>query len=82
MIILAKAAFPNINMTPNLGAMLLLYLDRQAHQSRGPITCGGVITVLANALVINLDNLAGLSGERRVGLATLRATGMVIKRNN
>jgi hypothetical protein len=46
-IILAKAAIPNCNMTPNLGAMLLFHLDRRAHQTCGDITCEGVATVIA-----------------------------------
>ena len=50
MLILAKAAHVDTDTTPNLGTMLLFHLTRQAHQHRGPITCGGVITVLARAL--------------------------------
>ena len=38
MIILAKAAIPTCNVTPNLGAFLLFHLDRQAVQTRGTDT--------------------------------------------
>ena len=57
--------------------MLLFHLARQAHQSHGPITCGGVITVLANSLGLDLSNLAQLTGKRFVGTTTLRATCMI-----
>ena len=53
MAVLAKAVVPNCNVTPNLGAILVLYLEHQALQGRGPIACGGVITVLANSLHIH-----------------------------
>lgn len=81
MIILAKAASPNSNMTLNLGAMLLLYLSHQAHQARGNITCGGVITILTKGLNINLGNLRPLNGNRHVSLSILRSAGMIITRN-
>ena len=58
MLILAKAAQVDTDITPNLGTMLLFHLTRQAHQHRGPITCGGVITVLANSLGVDLSSLA------------------------
>lgn len=61
--------------------MLLLYLSRQAHQARGNITCGGVITVLAKGLNINLDNLRPLSGNQRVSLLVLRSVGMIVTKN-
>ena len=78
--VLAKAAIPNCNLTPNLGALLVFYLKYQALQTRGPIACGGVVTVLANALHIDLGNLRPLLGERRIGFTTLNACGMVKKR--
>ena len=78
--LLAKAALPDCNITLNLGAILVLYLRHQALQAQGIIACGGVITVLANALRINLGNLMSLLGERRVGFSTLRACGMIKKR--
>ena len=81
MLVLAKAALPDCNMTPNLGAILVLYLKHQALQTRGAIACGGVITVLAKALHVNIGNLMPLMGERRVGFSTLNACGMVSKRN-
>ena len=46
MIILARA---------DLGAFLLFHLDRQAVQTRGAITCGGIITLLAERLLINFN---------------------------
>ena len=61
MLILAKAAQLDTDITPNLGTMLLFHLTRQAHQSRGPITCGGFITVPANSLGLDLSNLAQLT---------------------
>ena len=63
MIVLAKAAILGCNMTLNLGAILLFYLDRQAVQTRGPIVCGGVATVLANTLNVPIGNLQPLAGE-------------------
>jgi hypothetical protein len=66
-IILDKVAIPNCNMTPNLGVMLLLYLDHQDHQTRAPIICRGVITILTNALQVDIGNLHPLEGERWVG---------------
>ena len=57
MIILAKAAIPTCNVTHNLGAFLLFHLDRQAVQIRGAITCGGIITLLAERLLIDLNEL-------------------------
>jgi hypothetical protein len=77
--VLTKAAISTCNMTPNLGTILFFYLNYQALQRRGPISCGGVITVLANALRLNLGNLQPLPGERRVGFTTLNACDMVKK---
>jgi hypothetical protein len=68
-------------MTPNLGAILLLYLDRQAVQTREPIICGVVATVLANALNVTLGNLHPLAGERLLGFHTLRSCHMVSRVN-
>lgn len=81
MIILAKAAIPASNMTPNLGAMPLLHLYRQAHQTRGSITCGGVITILANGLGINLGEMRSLDGNQRITFSVLRNAGMVVTKN-
>ena len=39
MMILAKFAFPDSNIRPNLGALLIIYLNHQALEARGPI-CG------------------------------------------
>ena len=78
--LLAKAAVQDCSWTPNLGAFLLFNLSRQANQTRGDITCRGVIIVLATALGLNLGNLEPLSGERYVSFRTLRAVGMVFKR--
>jgi hypothetical protein len=50
-------------MTPNLGAILLFYFKHQYLQNKGPIACGGVITVLANTLRLDLGNLQPLLGE-------------------
>ena len=77
MLILAKAAQVDTDITPNLGTMLLFHLTRQAHQHHAPITGGGVITLLANSLGLDLSNLAQLTGKRVVGITTLRATGMI-----
>jgi hypothetical protein len=71
MIILAKAAISNCNMTPNLGGILLFRLERQANQAHGDITCGGIATILAIALDINVSELQPLDGERRVSYTTL-----------
>ena len=79
MLLLAKAALPDYNIMLNLGAILVMYLRHQALQAQGIIACGGVITVLANALRINLGNLMPLLVERRVGFSTLRACGMIKK---
>lgn len=77
MMTLAHAMIPASNMSPNLGAMLLLHLCRQAHQTRGSITWGGVITVKANELGINLGNLHPLDGSRRVSILVLWSAGMI-----
>jgi hypothetical protein len=77
MLVLGKAAIPECNMMPNLGAILLFYLDRQVVQTCGPIICGGVATVLANALNVALGNLHPLAGKRLLGFHTLRSCHMV-----
>jgi len=82
MIILAKAAISTCNVTPNLGAFLLFHLDRQAVQTRGAITCGGIITLLAERLLIDFSALEPLNGEVVVSYKTLRAAGMLRKRRN
>jgi hypothetical protein len=69
MLVLAKATIPKCNMTLNLGAILLFYLDHQTVQTHGPIVCGGVATVLTNALNVPLGNLRPLVGEHLLGLA-------------
>ena len=76
-IILAKAAIYDCNVTPNLGAMLLFNLERQAHQICGDITYGGVATVLATSLGLDIGKLQPLDGERRVSFHTLRVVGIV-----
>ena len=60
--------------------MLLFNLDRQAHQTRGDIACGGIATVLATTPGLNIANLQPLDGERRITLRILRAVGMVLKK--
>ena len=77
MLILAKAAQVDTDIMPNLGTMLLFHLTYQAHQHHGPISCRGVIIVLANSLGVDLSSLAQLTGERVVGTTTLRGTGMI-----
>jgi hypothetical protein len=79
MMILANAVFPDRNIRPNLGALLILYLNHQALEARGPICGGGVITILARGLNINVSNLRALEGPRRLGFTTLNACGMVRK---
>ncbi|KAK1608094.1 hypothetical protein QYE76_031767 [Lolium multiflorum] len=79
MMILAKAVFPQSNLLPNLGAILVLYLNHQALEARGPICGGGVITVLARRLSINVRNLRALEDPRRLGFTTPDACGMVRK---
>jgi hypothetical protein len=81
MLVLAKAAIPECNMMPNFGTILLFYLDRQALQTRGPIVCGGVAIVLANALNVPLGNLRPLAGEHLLGFHTLRSCHMVSRVN-
>ena len=76
-LILAKAAIPNNNVSLNLGAVLVRYLEYQSNVSQGPLTCGGVIIVLATTMGINLDNLQPLLGERCVGFSTLKACKML-----
>jgi hypothetical protein len=79
MMVLAKAVFPECNLRPNLGAILVLYLNHQALEDRGPICGGGVITILARRLDINVSNLQALEGPHRLGSTTLNACGMVRK---
>ncbi|KAK1668104.1 hypothetical protein QYE76_056263 [Lolium multiflorum] len=79
MMILGKAGFPESNLLPNLGAILVLYLNHQALEARGPICGGGVITVMESMLIINGSNLRELEGPRRLGFTTLNACGMVRK---
>jgi hypothetical protein len=81
MMVLAKAANPGCNMTLNLGAMLLFYLYHQVVQTRRPIVCGGVATVLANTLQIPIGNLQPLASERCLGFLTLRSCHMITKSN-
>jgi hypothetical protein len=79
MMILAKVVFPESNIRPNLGAILIFYLHHQAREARVPICGGGVITVLARRLHINVSNLRALEGPRHLGFTTLNACGMVRK---
>jgi hypothetical protein len=58
--------------------MLILHQECQTHES---ITCGGVITVLANALVINLGNLQPLNVNKRVSLSVVRSASMITTRD-
>ena len=69
-------------MTPNLGDFLLLHLDRQAVQTRGAITCGGIITLLAECLLIDFSSLQPFNAEVVISYKTLRAVGMLRKRRN
>jgi hypothetical protein len=59
----AKVVIPNFNVTPNLGDMLHLNLDRQAHQTRGDITCGGIAAILATTFGLDLCNLQPLGSD-------------------
>jgi hypothetical protein len=79
MMILPKAMFPDSNIRPNLGVLLILYLNHQALEARGPICGGGIITILARGLNINVSNLPSLEGARRLGFTTLSACGIVRK---
>jgi hypothetical protein len=79
MIILAKAASPETNVWPNLGTILVLYLNHQELEAQVTICGGGVITVLARRLNINVSNLRALEGPRRLGFTTMHACGMVRK---
>ena len=79
MLILAKAAQLDTYIMPNLGTMLLFHLARQAHQSRGFITCGVVITILANSQGLDLSSLAKFTSERYVRTTILKDTGMITK---
>jgi hypothetical protein len=81
MMVLAKVVFPNCNIRPHLGALLIIYLKHQALEARGPIYGGRVITVLARGLNINVSNLQALEGPHRLGFSTLNACGMVRKIN-
>lgn len=80
MMILAKDFILDCNLTLNLGALLVFYLAYQSHQTRGPICCGGVITILTRAHHINIGNLQPMVGVRHLGFATLNACGMVRRR--
>ena len=82
MIILNKAAISTCNVSPNLGDFLLFHLDRQAVQTRGAITCGGIITLLAERLLIDFSALQPLNGEVVISYKNLRAVGMLRKRHN
>jgi hypothetical protein len=46
------------------------------------LRCGGVATVLANALNVPLGNLCPLAGEHLLGFRTLRSCHMVSKVND
>jgi hypothetical protein len=52
MMILAKAAIPNCNVTPHLGAILLFHLERQVHQTRGDITYAHIATILTTSFAL------------------------------
>jgi hypothetical protein len=80
MMILTEVVILEYNLTLNLGAILLFYLAYHAFQSRGPICRGGVITVLARALHINIGNLQPFVGVHRLGFTTLNSRGMVRRR--
>ena len=54
-LVLTKATIPNNNVSLNVGAVLVRYLEFQSNVSQGPLTCGGVITVLATAMGIDQD---------------------------
>ena len=66
-LVLAKVAFNNIDLSLNLGAILVRYLEYQSSQSQGPITGGCIITVLSIAIGISLGELQPVLGERHVG---------------
>ena len=67
---------------PNLGAFLLFHLDRQAVETRGAITCGGIITLLAERLLIDFNELQPLNSDLVISYKTLRVVGMLRKRRN
>jgi hypothetical protein len=77
MMILAEVVILEYNLTLNLGDLLLFYSAHHSFQSRGPICRGGVITVLARALHINIGNLQPLVGVHRLGFTTPNSRGMV-----
>jgi hypothetical protein len=79
MMILAKVVFPDSNIHPNLGTLLIIYLNHQALEVRGPICGGGVITILARGLIINVSNLRALEGPHCLGFTNLNACAMVRK---
>jgi hypothetical protein len=54
MMILAQVVFPDNNIHPNLGALLIIFLNHQTHKALGTICGGGVITILARVLNINV----------------------------
>lgn len=68
MLILGKASQSISSTRPNLGAILLFHLSRKANQTRGDITCGGVITILNNALGLDLGALRPLDDNYFVSL--------------
>jgi hypothetical protein len=81
MMVLAKDVFPNSNIRPNLGALLIIYLKHQELEAQDPIWRGGVIKVLARGLNINVSNLQALEGPPRLGFTNLNGRGMVRKMN-
>jgi hypothetical protein len=64
-----------------LGRHPLVLFGPLSHANYGPIVCGGVATVLANALNVPLANLCPLAGEHLLGFRTLRSCHMVSKVN-
>jgi hypothetical protein len=70
MMVLAKVVFPKFNLMLHLGVLLVMYLKHHALAIRGPICRGGVITILAQVLHINVSNLQALEGPRRLSFST------------
>lgn len=63
MLVLGKEANLDVGYSPNLGA-ILLHLAHQENHAQGDIVCGGVITMLANSLGLNYNQLHPIVGRR------------------
>lgn len=65
MLVLGKEANLDVGYSPNLGA-ILLHLAHQENHAQGDIVCGGVITMLANSLGLNYNQLHPIEGDAAV----------------